>query len=45
LCASFSLNTACLLPPQRLKRTRGRLKCVPQRLATPTWLTNFLCRC
>jgi len=29
LCASFSLNTACLLPPQRLKRTRGRFKCVP----------------
>ena len=26
LCASFSLNTTCLLPPQRLKRTRGRFK-------------------
>ena len=40
-----SLNTACLLPPQRLKRTRGRFKCVPQRLTARTWLTIFLYRC
>ena len=38
LCASFSLNTACLLPP---KRTRGRFKRVPQRLTARTWLTIF----
>ena len=45
LCASFSLNTACLLPPQRLKRTRDRFKCVSQRLTARTWLTIFLYRC
>jgi len=30
---------------KRLKRTRGRLKGVPQRLAAHTWLTIFLYRC
>jgi len=45
LCVSFSLNTACLLPPQRLKRTLGRFKCVPQRLNACTWLSIFLYRC
>ena len=44
LCASFSLNTACLLPPQRLKRTRGRFKCVPQRFTARTRRTIFLYR-
>jgi len=39
LCASFPLNTACLLPPQRLKRTRGRFKCVPQSHAVTDALT------
>ena len=45
LCASFSLKTSCLLPPQHLQRTRGRFKCVPQRLTARTWLTIFLYRC
>jgi len=45
LCAGVSLNTACLLPPQRLKRTRGRFICVPRRLTARTWLTIFLYRC
>ena len=45
LCTRFSLNTACLLPPQRLKWTRSRFKCIPQRLTACTWLTIFLYRC
>ena len=36
---------ACLLPPQHLKRTRGRFKCVPQRLTAYTSRTIFLYRC
>ena len=41
LCASFYLNSACLLPTQRLKRTRGRFKCVPPETYCPHMACYF----